>query len=109
MIIQTLAENAIKHGISAMPGPGVVNIVAQIQDGLLLVRVENSGPGFVVYPRLDAAVEPSDSGYGLKHVRERLRAHYGQAACLKFSRDALDKITTVSFAIPAVIDPEANE
>ena len=109
MVIQTLTENAVKHGISATRGPGLVNISARVHEGKLQVRVEDSGPGFEKYPRLDSSPEPSNGGYGLRNIQERLRAHYGTQSQLQFNRDPADELTVVSFEIPAVIDPEAGE
>jgi LytS/YehU family sensor histidine kinase len=50
MLIQTLTENAIKHGISVTRGQGLVSISARIRQGRLQVRVEDNGPGFDRYP-----------------------------------------------------------
>ena len=109
MLIQTLTENAIKHGISATRGPGLVSISARIHEGRLQVRVEDNGPGFDRYPRPDSSAESSNGGYGLKNVQDRLRAHYGLDANVQFSRDAADEMTVVSFEIPAVMNSEASE
>jgi len=109
MLIQTLTENAIKHGISATRGPGLVSISARVYAGRLQVRVEDNGPGFDRYPRPDSSVESSNGGYGLKNVQDRLRAHHGLDANLQFNRDAADEMTVVSFEIPAVKNSEASE
>jgi sensor histidine kinase YesM len=71
--------------------------------------VEDNGPGFDRYPRLNASAESANGGYGLTNVQDRLRAHYGLDANLQFSRDAADEMTVVSFEIPAVINSEASE
>jgi len=109
MLIQTLTENSIKHGISATRGPGLVSISARIHEGRLQVRVEDNGPGFDRLPRTESSVGSSNGGYGLKNVEDRLRAHYGLEANLQFSRDAADEMTVVSFEIPAVKHSEASE
>jgi signal transduction histidine kinase len=109
MTIQTLAENAIKHGIAAVRGPGRVAISAEVRDGVLSVGVEDNGPGFETIPDLtsDGLATPDDSpthGYGLINVQARLRAHYGETARLRFDRDGAAGATVVSFEIPAVPD-----
>ena len=86
MVIQTLAENAIKHGIAAVRGPGRVSVSACVEDSILRVAVEDTGPGFPAEVRPDSLPEPSRGGYGLRNVRERLRAYYGSAARLVFGR-----------------------
>jgi hypothetical protein len=72
MMLQTLAENAIKHGLEPKPGGGTVWIMARVQGGLLAVTVADDGLGLVGHG--------SGSGIGLANVRERLRLGYGEAA-----------------------------
>ena len=43
MLIQTLVENAIKHGISELPDGGVVRIEARRLDGRVEILVANTG------------------------------------------------------------------
>jgi signal transduction histidine kinase len=99
MVIQTLAENAIKHGVAAVRGPGRIAISACVEDSTLRVAVEDSGPGFPAEVRPDALPEPSRGGYGLRNVRERLRAYYGSPARLAFGRSPAG-MTEVALEIP---------
>jgi two-component system sensor histidine kinase YesM len=99
MVIQTLAENAIKHGVAAVRGPGSIAISARIENSKLRVAVEDSGPGFPAEIRPDVLPEPSRGGYGLRNVRERLRAYYGSAARLAFGRSPAG-MTEVALEIP---------
>ena len=99
MIIQTLAENAIKHGVAAVRGPGSIEISAATENSTLRVAVEDSGPGFPAEVRPDALPEPSRGGYGLRNVRERLRAYYGPAAHLAFGRSPAG-MTRVAIELP---------
>jgi LytS/YehU family sensor histidine kinase len=99
MVVQTLAENAIKHGVAAVRGPGRISISASVEDSSLRVSVKDSGPGFSPGVRPDSLPEPSRGGYGLRNVRERLRAYYGPAARLAFGRSPAG-LTEVSLEIP---------
>jgi sensor histidine kinase YesM len=73
MLLQTLVENAIKHGLEPRPGDGTVWIFARRQDGRVAVTVADDGKGF------DA--QASGTGIGLKNARERLKLIYaGQAS-----------------------------
>ena len=74
MLVQTLVENAIKHGVAARPGPGVVQIRAQAQGGALLIEVAN--------PRPVPAAPRGGPGVGLQNARERLRLLFGREATL---------------------------
>jgi signal transduction histidine kinase len=72
MMLQTLVENAIKHGLEPEPGGGTVWIIARAVDGKVAVTVADDGRGF--------STEGGGTAIGLKNVRERLRLAYGDAA-----------------------------
>lgn len=70
LILQPLAENAIKHGIQSDTGAGSVEVTASRDDASLLIEVRNSGrgPGDDVTDRI-----------GLTTVRGRLTRLYAEA------------------------------
>lgn len=72
MMLQTLVENAIKHGLEPKPGGGGIWIRAGEERGELSLTVADDGMGF--------RSEGSGTGIGLKNLRERLRLTYGAAA-----------------------------
>lgn len=74
MLLQTLAENGVKHGIARLPDGGELDLVTQVVQGNLRVEVTNSG-------RLSPAAD-SSSAVGLDNARERLRLIYGDGASL---------------------------
>jgi hypothetical protein len=76
MMLQTLVENAIKHGLEPKPEGGRLEIGAEIVDGQLAVHVLDNGAGFM--PNAEA-------GVGLANVRERLKALYNDRAELIIS------------------------
>jgi signal transduction histidine kinase len=76
MMLQTLVENAIKHGLEPKPEGGLVEIGAEIVDGQLIVQVRDTGVGFM--PK-------GEGGVGLANVRERLKALYNGRAELIIS------------------------
>ena len=81
MSVQTLVENAVKHGVTPQTGPGEVKVIAFGENGKLRVEVHDSGPGFGL------AVVPA--GHGLDNLVERLEALFGDKARLNvFRRDA---------------------
>lgn len=69
-IIQSMAENAIKHGISKSSREGEVNISIHYQDDLLILEVINTGK----------YVESKKSGIGLANTKRRLEIIYGNEA-----------------------------
>ncbi len=76
MMLQTLVENAIKHGLEPKPEGGRLEIGAEIVDGQLAVHVTDTGVGFM--PK-------GEGGVGLANVRERLKALYDGRAELIIS------------------------
>lgn len=74
MMLQTLVENAIKHGLEPRTGGGTVWIRARRDDNTVAVTVADNGEGF--------NTKTSGTGIGLKNVRERLRLRYAGEANL---------------------------
>ena len=75
-LLQPLIENAIKHAIAQSESGGKIRILARTAKADLLLSVEDSG---VVRVGLDAPRQesPPGAGVGLKNVRERITALYG--------------------------------
>lgn len=71
MMLQTLVENAIRHGLEPKPEGGRLEIRAEVANGRLLVHVQDTGVGFA--PK-------GEGGVGLANIRERLRAMYDERA-----------------------------
>lgn len=74
MMLQTLVENAIKHGLEPRTAGGTVWVRARRTEGAVAVTVADDGDGF--------NTKTSGTGIGLKNVRERLRLMYGSEAAL---------------------------
>jgi len=72
MMLQTLVENAIKHGLEPKSGGGTVWIIARRIEDAVAVTVADDGEGF--------NAGSSGTGIGLRNLRERLRLAYGAAA-----------------------------
>lgn len=73
MMIQTLVENSIKHGLEPKTTGGHISITARKADGQLLVEVSDNGMGFDMH---------ADDGMGLTNIRERLKVLYSGKAQL---------------------------
>jgi hypothetical protein len=72
MMLQTLVENAIKHGLEPKSGGGTIWVLAVDKAGRVAITVADDGNGF--------GTETTGSGIGLKNVRERLQLAYGPDA-----------------------------
>lgn len=75
MLLQTVVENAIKHGIAELPEGGLLRIRADLRDGVLDLQVEN--------PRPLESVRSSGEGTGLRNAEERLRLLFDSRASLE--------------------------
>ncbi len=71
LLLQPLAENAIRHGIAGRMGGGSVTVSARRAGGKLEIRVADDGPGLAADWQLASA-----QGQGLSVTRERLSAMY---------------------------------
>jgi signal transduction histidine kinase len=106
MMLQSLVENAIKHGIEPKPEGGKVTVAARIQDGQLWVEVRDTGVGLT--GSVDKLVAPaSDSGIGLQNIRERLAMLYpGKGRLILISDERTG--TVVRIVIPYRVGKEAQ-
>jgi hypothetical protein len=75
MLLQTLVENAIKHGIAELPAGGMLRISASLQNEMLILEVEN--------PRPAAPLRAAHEGVGLRNARDRLKLLFGSSAGLE--------------------------
>jgi hypothetical protein len=102
MMIQTLVENAVKHGVASVRGPGIVTVNAVRQDQILQINVLDNGPGFQLDDPPAGQADGRQGGYGLKNVRQRLQGYFGDAGRLQVSRDERTGQTRVSISIPVL-------
>ena len=75
MMLQSLVENAIKHGLEPKAEGGALAVSAEIVHGRLAVTVADTGLGF-------GKAATAGTGIGLSNIRERLQLLYGKRAAL---------------------------
>lgn len=76
MMLATLVENAVKHGIEPKPAGGRIDVTVCADTGSLLLCVSDTGVG------LGAAGAAGGSGTGLANIADRLRTVFGDAGQL---------------------------
>ncbi|MES2104517.1 MAG: histidine kinase [Pseudomonadota bacterium] len=69
MMLQSLVENAIKHGLEVKAEGGTLRFHAEVAHNKLRVSVTDNGLGF-------GAVPSNGTGLGLQNIRERLKLIY---------------------------------
>lgn len=92
MMIQTLVENAIQHGLEPKPEGGALRVAAEIVHGKLQVTVADTGLGF-------GKAATAGTGVGLANIRERLQLLYGPKATLTVSANQPSG-TVVTITVP---------
>ena len=103
MMLQTLVENAIKHGLEPRAEGGRLEIRAEVVDGQLAVQVCDTGLGFSPSAR---------GGVGLANIRERLQAMYKGRAELVITvppGGGTCATITVPYEVAAAAQPQADE
>lgn len=103
MMLQTLVENAIKHGLEPRTGGGTIWIRARrSEDGIVAITVADDGEGL--------NTKNSGTGIGLKNVRERLRLMFdGKAALAIIANFPTGVAATLTVpAVPAVAASSTN-
>jgi hypothetical protein len=86
MLLQTVVENAVKHGIAELPQGGVLRIQVACRDDTLHIEVQNPRPRTV-------AVRASE-GVGLRNAAERLRLLFGAGATLDLDLSTAEHAST---------------
>jgi len=85
MLLQTLVENAIKHGIARRRDGGELAITARIHERMLELSVSNP-------PAAPASELPGvGAGVGLANATERLQLLFGHRATLRLDRTRPDR------------------
>jgi LytS/YehU family sensor histidine kinase len=82
LLLMTLVENAVKHGVERKAGPVSVTLDAQAAGAAVTITVGDDGAG----PGAGPGGTVLGSGVGLRNLRERLAALYGAAAAFDLRR-----------------------
>lgn len=97
MMVQTLVENGVKHGISKLPEGGEILVRAEIEGDQLKLLIRNPG-----------ALEPNalleSSGHGVSNTKQRLELLYGARG--KFSLENGNGFVDARVSIPKGGKPE---
>jgi LytS/YehU family sensor histidine kinase len=88
LMIQTLIENGIKHGISKLTKGGTIELHTHVENNKLIIQIINSG---------QLSETKGSTGFGIKNTEQRLELLYGRQAELKIrNRDSENVIAEIS-------------
>jgi len=91
MMVQTLVENAVKHGISKPLKGGFISIEAQVEQNFLNLAIRNTG----VLGNTDSG------GFGLLNTAQRLHLIYGPSASFRISQES-EEVVCAHVKLPVV-------
>jgi sensor histidine kinase YesM len=107
MMLATLVENAIKHGIEPLPQGGRIDVKAEIHGAELCLTVSDTGAGLTSG---SGASNQTGSGTGLANTTDRLRALFGDAASLSVESGVQGGVVaTLRIALAALQAPVQRE
>jgi len=98
LIVQPLVENAIKYGVARSRRPVTLAISAVVDDGLLCITVADNGAA------QDLPTRTVGTGVGLRNIRARLAALYGDRGSLAAEPNAIGFVARI--CLPA--EAQAN-
>ena len=91
MMVQTIVENAVKHGISHQLTSGFIAIEGKVEHHLLEINIRNSG---------ELKDDTSPTGFGLLNTRQRLKLLYGENQHFSIEQEAANTVNVkLSFPI----------
>lgn len=92
LMIQTLVENGIKHGISKLTAGGMIQMQTRVEDDRLRIRIRNSG-------RLVNGEVRNGTGLGIRNTVQRLKLIYGEDASFRIVNEN-DNFVLTEIIIP---------
>lgn len=93
LMIQTLVENGIKHGISKLTAGGLIQMKTKVEDDTLKILIRNSG-------RLLNGEKKKPTGLGIRNTVQRLKLIYGDEATFRIQNE------NDNFVLTEVIIPQ---
>jgi two-component system, LytTR family, sensor kinase len=85
MMIQTLVENGIKHGVSRRTEGGNITVNSTLNGPYLLIQIKSSG-------RIDEESLRHSKGFGIDNTKQRLNLLYGERAVFTIKNEPPDEV-----------------
>jgi two-component system, LytTR family, sensor kinase len=93
MMLQTLVENGIKHGVSKLSKGGYLEVQTQIENSSLIINIRNTG----------TLGDTDSGGVGLLNTAERLSILYGKDARFRIYQEN-EQTVCAEIRIPSISD-----
>ena len=85
MMIQTLVENGIKHGVSRRTEGGKIMVNSKMNGSFLVIQIKNSG-------QFDENSLRRSKGFGIDNTKQRLNLLYGEKAIFTIKNESPDVV-----------------
>src|ERR1035437_3820979 len=85
MMIQTLVENGIKHGVSKRTEGGKITVNSKMNGSCLIIQIKNSG-------QIDQESLHHSKGFGIDNTKQRLNLLYGEKAIFTIKNESPDEV-----------------
>lgn len=116
MTLQPIVENALYHGIKYKRAKGKISISGKLEDGKILLIVEDNGVGMEkeelehLRAEIEKPCQETEKGFGLANVNERIKMTYGPEYGIDIeSRKGIGTKVTVKIPYQEVEDDEIQE
>jgi two-component system sensor histidine kinase YesM len=108
MILQPLAENAVRHGVSRREEGGKIEISGRNTEGIIIFEVSDNGPGFegpvleeirkvLSYSFTENRETNRGRAYGLYNINRRIKLEYGESYGLEIEQKKERTLIRVRF------------
>lgn len=87
LMIQTLVENGIKHGISKLQRGGEISVDTKVRDYKLYIKIRNNG-------QLPRHKLNGKKGFGIENTKQRLKLLYGNKATFNIQNENDNTVLT---------------
>lgn len=97
LMLQTLVENGIKHGISKLKKGGEISIETKVENGKLKIKIRNTGQ----IQQSNGKQRNKNTGLGIINTKKRLELIYGESAEFRIVNDT-DHTVLTQIEIPQI-------
>ena len=85
MMVQTLVENGIKHGVTKRTEGGKITVTSKMNGSYLIIQIKNSG-------QIDEHSLRHAKGFGIDNTKQRLNLLYGEKAIFTIKNESSDVV-----------------
>jgi LytS/YehU family sensor histidine kinase len=85
MMVQTLVENGIKHGVTKRTEGGKITVTSKTNGPYLIIQIKNSG-------QIDELSLRHAKGFGIDNTKQRLNLLYGEKAIFTIKNESSDVV-----------------